>query len=203
MRDVDSLADTRRDAAEERIVLLDDDGVAIGTADKAASHHNRTPLHLAFSCFLVNEAGEVLVTRRATHKATWPDAVAGSCCGHPAPGERLRDAVRRRVAFELGVAVERLTLVLPAFGYRATMPSGIVEHERCPVVRGLARGIVAPNPDEVGWADWRDWASCRELAAAPAAAPWFRQQIAELAALGEPRRWPEAPARLLPPAVAW
>ncbi len=188
---------------EERIVLLDADGRATGTAPKASSHHTATPLHLAFSCYLTDSAGRVLITQRAHDKRTFPSVWTNSCCGHPAPGESLRAAVRRRVRTELGLEVADLTLVLPDFRYRATAADGIVENELCPVVRGVAKGDVRPDPSETGAAEWRDWAACVELVDHPSASPWYREQMARLVPLGEPADWPAAAASLLPPAIRW
>lgn len=187
----------------EQIVLLSPAGEAIGRAPKLASHHLDTPLHLAFSCYLVDDAGQVLVTQRAQGKLTWPSVWTNSCCGHPAPGEGLREAVRRRARDELGVGVDQLTLVLPGFGYRATMMSGVMENERCPVVRAVPTGPHRPNPAEVAQAQWRSWTACRELAMTPEASPWFRAQMAELIPLGEPPDWPPGSPDELPPAIIW
>ena len=67
----------------ELVVLLDEDGHAIGTTAKAGVHHSDTPLHLAFSCYLFNDRGELLLTQRALSKPTWPGAWTNSVCGHP------------------------------------------------------------------------------------------------------------------------
>lgn len=188
---------------EERIVLLSTDGHAVGTAPKASSHHDATPLHLAFSCYLTDSAGRVLTTQRAHDKATFPSVWTNSCCGHPAPGEPLREAVRRRVRTELGLEAADMTLVLPEFRYRATAPDGIVENELCPVVRATVTGEPRLHPDEVASAEWRDWESCVTLAGHPLASPWFRSQMRQLVPLGPPSRWPAAPASLLPAALSW
>jgi isopentenyl-diphosphate delta-isomerase len=188
----------------EKIVLLGSAGEALGTAPKLASHHRATPLHLAFSSYLVDDAGRLLITRRAAAKATFPSVLTNSCCGHPAPGESLRDAVRRRVRTELGLpAVADLTLVLPRFAYRATAANGVMENEWCPVVRGRAAGALRPDPAEVGSAEWRTWEECVELSGHPEASPWFREQMAELVPLGGPLDWPAASPTELPPALSW
>lgn len=187
----------------ELIVLLDSGGRATGTAPKASSHHAFTPLHLAFSCYLTDEAGRVLITQRAHGKASFPSVWTNSCCGHPAPGEGLREAVRRRVPDELGLRAEDLTLVLPKFRYRATAADGVVENELCPVVRATAAGELRLDPDEVAAAEWRDWDACVELAGHPAASPWFRDQMEQLVPLGRPAEWPAAAPGLLPPAIIW
>ena len=138
----------------ELVVLLDNDLRPVGTADKVAVHTADTALHLAFSCHLFNAAGEVLVTRRALGKRTWPGVWTNSFCGHPAPDEAMDDAVRRRAAFELGVRLDTLQLTLPDFRYRAVDASGVVENEFCPVYRATTSDAIAPNPAEVTQFEW-------------------------------------------------
>jgi isopentenyl-diphosphate Delta-isomerase len=195
--------DGLRVTTSELIVLLDPAGRAIGTAPKAPSHHSDTPLHLAFSCYLTDPAGRILITQRAHGKASFPSVWTNSCCGHPAPGESLREAIGRRVRTELGLGVEEMTLVLPRFRYRATAADGVVENELCPVVRATATGETRLDPEEVAAAEWRDWDECVALADHPTASPWFRLQMEQLAPLGSPAEWPAAASALLPPAITW
>ena len=107
----------------ESVVLLDEAGYAIGTADKTAVHHVQTPLHLAFSCYLFNEAGQFLLTRRAESKRTWPGVWTNTCCGHPLPDEPISGSVLRRLREELGISAAKLTLVLPGSGIRRRWPT--------------------------------------------------------------------------------
>ncbi|WP_066039849.1 isopentenyl-diphosphate Delta-isomerase [Herbiconiux solani] len=156
-------------AATEQVILLSDEGAPIGVADKTSVHTDDTPLHLAFSCHVFDEAGRILVTRRALGKLTWPGVWTNSFCGHPAPGEDLEDAVRRRAATELGLEITGLELVLPDFRYLAIDASGIVENEICPVYVARAAGAIDANPAEV--AEWR-WAEAAELGLAVSLTPW-------------------------------
>jgi isopentenyl-diphosphate Delta-isomerase len=164
---------------EELVVLLDEQGEAIGTTPKRSVHHADTPLHLAFSCYLFDDTGRLLMTRRALHKPTWPGAWTNSVCGHPAPGEPIEDAVRRRVFDEVGVRAQGVRLMLPGFRYRAVMPNGVVENEMCPVFVASTSDDLAPNPDEVDDATWVDWSLFRSgvLDGSREISPWCREQV--------------------------
>ncbi len=85
-------------AVADEVVLLDEQGQPIGAADRRSVHTRQTPLHLAFSTYLFDPEGRVLITRRALHKATWPGVWTNSCCGHPLPGVDIEAAARRRVS---------------------------------------------------------------------------------------------------------
>jgi len=177
---VHSITSTQLD--EELVVLLDDSGSPIGTAAKATVHDAETPLHLAFSCHVVDAEGRVLVTRRALEKITWPGVWTNSFCGHPAPGESFEDAIRRRALFELGAELEAIEPLLPDFRYRAVDASGIVENEVCPVYLAVASGDPVPNPDEVMEFTWTAPESLRRsvLASPFAFSPWMVLQMREL-----------------------
>lgn len=169
-------------AAPEEVVLLNEQGHPIGTAPKAEVHSQNTPLHLAFSCYIFDAGDRLLLTQRALHKRTWPGVWTNSCCGHPAPGEDLEEAVRRRVRQELGVTLSELRLLLPAFRYRATMSNGTVENEMCPVLIARTDDPVLPDPDEVNDHRWVDWTSARtEIGAGRLdVSPWCSEQMAAL-----------------------
>lgn len=180
-------------SAHERVVLLDENGHhPVGTEDKRLVHGPDTPLHLAFSCYVFDAAGRLLVTRRALGKAAWPGVWTNSFCGHPGPGEPMEEALHRRARQELGVTVEDIAVLLPEFAYRAVDPSGIVENEVCPVYRATAAGTatggtaVAPDPTEVAEWEWVDWDVFATLARrAPwAISPWAARQVPLLPAPG-------------------
>lgn len=161
----------------EEVVLLDDAGLPVGVADKATVHGPRTPRHLAFSCYGFDATGRVLVTRRAAEKRAFPLVWTGTCCGHPAPGEAMDDAVHRRLRDELGVAARDLALVLPEFSYRAS-DGTVEENELCPVYVCRLDGDPTPDPAEVAQWVWWDWEAFLAAATAPDSvlSPWSRLQ---------------------------
>ncbi|MDO4910417.1 MAG: isopentenyl-diphosphate Delta-isomerase [Corynebacterium sp.] len=142
------------DAPLEEVVLLDFATKApIGTAPKATVHGTDTPYHLAFSCYLMDGQGRILLTRRALSKATWPGMWTNSFCGHPGPGESFSDTILRRARQELGIpesAIGEIIEVLPEFSYRAVDSLGVCEWEFCPVfIARLKEGPAATDPDSV------------------------------------------------------
>ena len=165
----DSLTDERDILEVETVVLVAEDGTPIGTADKALVHDLDTALHLAFSCHVFDENDRILVTRRALTKKAWPGVWTNSFCGHPAPGETLKNAAIRRASHELGIELTELSLTLPDFRYRAIDASGIVENEICPVFTAVTNSTVTPRADEV--MEWR-WVPRNDLVSAVRATPW-------------------------------
>jgi isopentenyl-diphosphate delta-isomerase len=189
---------------DELVVLLDDDGHAIGTGPKATTHHADTPLHLAFSCYVFDDEGRLLVTRRALGKPTWPGVWTNSVCGHPGPGEPLADAVARRARRELGLELRDVQLVLPAFRYTALMTNGVRENELCPVLVARAAGNPDPAPDEVEEWTWVPWKEFRDdvLDDRREVSPWCVEQIRELTQVELPDgSFAKADRGLLPAAV--
>ena len=188
----------------EQVVLLDERGEPIGVADKATVHDRHTPLHLAFSSYVFDPAGRLLLTRRALTKLTWPGVWTNSCCGHPAPGEPAGAAVIRRLRDELGLEVGAADLILPRFRYRAEMDSGVVENELCPVFRVVTGDSPAPAAAEVESVAWVDWLPFADavVSGEREVSPWCRLQVGELLALGpDPLAWPVASSADLPPAA--
>jgi isopentenyl-diphosphate delta-isomerase len=188
----------------EEVVLLAEDGTALGTAAKSEVHGPDTPLHLAFSCYVFDTDGRLLVTQRALDKPTFGGVWTNTCCGHPAPGEPIAEAVRRRVGQELGLELEELRLVLPRFRYRAVVElgphAGTVENEMCPVYVATASSDPTPDRAEVEAWEWAPWAEFRDdvLSGRRQVSLWCREQVAELpvdpltAAPADPADLPEA-----------
>lgn len=170
----------------EQVVLLDEVGQPIGAEAKAVVHTDATPLHLAFSTWLFDDAGQLLLTRRAVSKKTWPGVWTNSFCGHPGPGESVEDAIARRSIEELGLKpgdIADLRPVLPDFRYRAVDASGVVENEICPVyaARLVAGAQLNPNRDEVEeftWVDPKDLVAAAELTPF-VFSPWLIEELAD------------------------
>ena len=161
---------------EERVILVDEHDNPIGIGAKLPTHE-RGELHRAFSVFLINGAGEILLQQRATNKYHGGGLWANSACGHPRPGEETVAAARRRLQEEMGIEAELEPVF--AFTYRAEMDRGLVEHEIDHVMIGFADDLPHPNPAEV--AAWR-WMSPesirRELATDPDRyTPWFEPAL--------------------------
>lgn len=154
---------------QEHVILLDTQGQPSGTLEKYAAHHSDTPLHLAFSCWLFNQEGQFLVTRRSLQKKAWPGVWTNSVCGHPQEGESFEAAAVRRCKFEAGAEIAALSPVYPEFRYCETDPSGIVENEICPVFAARVVAPLAVNSDEV--MD-HQWMPLETLFSAIDAAPW-------------------------------
>ncbi len=162
------------------VVLLDAAGRPTGAAPRLDVHSHDTPLHLAFSSYLFDDHGRVLLTRRALGKRTWPGVWTNSCCGHPQPEEDPQAAIERRVRQELGVTPRRLECLLPDFRYRARDAGGVVENELCPVWVGrVSAERLQPNPDEVMDHVWLTWPQLREAMASAERvfSPWASLQV--------------------------
>lgn len=162
---------------DDMLVYVEEDGTPIATEAKPLVHHSDTKLHLAFSIFLFNARGEVLLQQRALSKKTWPGVWSNSCCGHVMLHEKTLAAAKRRLKFELGIAGVELHEMLPDFRYRAEK-DGIVENEICPVFVGFYDLAPRPNPDEVGETKWMPWGDFLKMARDPSGgiSPWAVQE---------------------------
>jgi len=144
----------------EQIVFVDENGKPTGeTGPKLESHTANTKRHLAFSCYIFRKSdNKFLVTQRAFSKKVWPGVWTNSVCGHPAPGEGMEAAIRRRAAYELGIdTLEDISCVLPTYRYTTPPYNGIIENEFCPVFVAYVDGDPEPNPDEVEAYKWLTW----------------------------------------------
>lgn len=129
--------------------LVDEDGTTIGTAEKLSAHQAPGRLHRAFSVFLFDEHGRLLIQRRALGKYHSPGVWSNTCCGHPYPGEAPFAAAARRTFEELGVSP---SLLAEAGTVRYNHPdpaSGLVEQEFNHLFVGMVQSPLRPDGTEV------------------------------------------------------
>ena len=131
----------------ESLILVDDGDRAIGFCSKAECHEGNGLLHRAFSVFLFNQAGQLLIQQRSEHKPLWPMYWANSCCSHPRESESVVDAGRRRVREELHVECDLHFLY--RFQYHAHYKDLGAEHELCHVFAGVIEDEVSAHPAEI------------------------------------------------------
>lgn len=141
---------------EEQVVLVNDFDEPIETLEKSKVHTANTPLHRGFSVFIFGAKGQVLLQQRALGKTTWPGVWSNSCCGHPKPGEKNIDAVRRRLAYELSLNNVEIYEILPHYRYRCEN-NGIWENEICPVFVGFTEQNPIINKGEVESTRFMPW----------------------------------------------
>ncbi|HEM7145218.1 isopentenyl-diphosphate Delta-isomerase [Providencia stuartii] len=136
---------------EEKIILVDRQDNPIGTMPKLLAHQQGR-LHRAFSVFIFNTKGELLIQQRAAHKYHSAGQWANSCCSHPRPNEDTLAAAKRRLMEELGFTTE-ISLV-GHFVYHAEVNGGLIEHEYDHLFIGYYDGAVTPNREEVSAIRW-------------------------------------------------
>ena len=129
-----------------QIILVDEQDNALGACEKLEAHRKGL-LHRAFSVFIFNRKGEMLLQQRAMNKYHSGGLWTNACCSHPAFGEAISDAVQRRLQEELGFATHAEKLF--DFVYRAEFDNGLIEHEFDHVFSGEYEGVIRCNPDEV------------------------------------------------------
>lgn len=165
---------TKKPGRQDRVILVDESDAATGVATKVAAHRGKGLLHRAFSIFVFDRRGRLLIQKRSASKYHFAGVWANTCCSHPRPGEEVADAARRRLAEEMGFSCPLRPRF--AFIYKAVSPNGLVEHEYDHVLTGVFNGRPDPDPAEVG--EWK-WVSPSRLLAGMRRkpsdfAPWFR-----------------------------
>lgn len=131
----------------EEVILVDSNDVELGTMEKMEAHRNGGTLHRAFSVFVFNTKGELLLQRRAHHKYHSGGLLTNTCCSHPRPGETVREAGNRRLREEMGMECKLVELF--SFEYKAELDSGMTEWELDHVLLGLSDVHPVINPEEV------------------------------------------------------
>jgi len=165
---------------KEELILVDSEDNEIGYASKARCHNGEGVLHRAFSLFLFNEAGEMLLQQRGGDKRLWPGYWSNSCCSHPRRGESMDIATARRLSDELNIET-KLEYVY-RFIYQAGFGGEGSEHELCHVYLGRTPTDVHPNDSEIAAVRFLSPATLdREMGEhAREFTPWFLKEWQEL-----------------------
>ena len=160
----------------EELILVDADDNEAGFLSKAECHNGHGVLHRAFSLFLFNNNGELLLQQRAPSKRLWPGFWSNSICSHPRRGESMQVAIRRRLLDELNVEAE-LEFIY-SFCYQADFGEAGSENELCHVFLGALAGDAEPNDHEIAGIRFVSAIDLeRELAESPETiTPWFKME---------------------------
>lgn len=128
------------------VILVNEQDEPVGTMEKMEAHQKGL-LHRAFSIFVINNNGEMLLQQRALNKYHSGGLWTNTCCSHPLPGEDILAASHRRLAEEMGFDCALREIF--SFTYRATLDNGLTEHEFDHVLLGEYNGEVQPDTSEV------------------------------------------------------
>lgn len=149
----------------EELILVDENDEQIGTGEKLQVHREGR-LHRAFSIFVFDSMGRVLLQKRAESKYHSGGLWSNTCCGHPRPGETIEEAARRRLREEMNFDCE--LRLHSSFIYRAELDNDLIEWEFDHILIGTYDDDPAPNRLEAD--DWR-WIGMNELKAEAAKRP--------------------------------
>ncbi len=165
----------------ENLMLVDEQDKFTGYASKRECHDGGGLLHRAFSLFVINSDGYVLMQQRSREKRLWPAYWSNSCCSHPRKGESMTVATRRRLRDELNI--ETPLEFVYKFSYQAEFGETGSENELCHVYLGRANDAVVPNEHEISAIRFVAADSLlREFDASPEQfTPWFKMEWLSLA----------------------
>ena len=136
---------------EENVILVDVLDNQLGLMPKMEAHE-KAVLHRAFSVFIFNDEGELMLQQRAAHKYHSPLLWTNTCCSHQRDGESNIEAGKRRLIEEMGFKTNLKEIF--SFVYKAPFDNGLTEHELDHVMIGYFNGTPKINPDEVASYKW-------------------------------------------------
>ena len=161
---------------DETLILVDESDRVVGYLSKGACHDDEGVLHRAFSLFVFNREGELLLQKRSEGKRLWPLFWSNTCCSHPREGETMDEAVDRRLHQELKMTSDLQFLF--KFQYQASYEDIGSENEICWVYVGVTDDTAEPNPNEISDLRWVSPAKLDdEMGTTPEAfTPWFQME---------------------------
>lgn len=128
------------------VILVDENDHVVGAMEKMEAHQKGL-LHRAFSVFIFNNKGEMLLQQRSIHKYHSAQLWSNACCSHPVPGESILNAAHRRLQEEMGFDTALTTAF--SFVYKTSFDNGLVEYEFDHVLIGYYDGDIKPDSHEV------------------------------------------------------
>jgi isopentenyl-diphosphate delta-isomerase len=128
------------------VILVDENDVPTGTMEKMEVHQ-KAMLHRAFSVFIFNSKGEMLLQKRSVCKYHSPSLWTNTCCSHPAPGQEIKLAAAKRLTEEMGFTTQLKKAF--EFIYKAPFDNGLTEYEYDHVFTGTFDGTIIPDKSEV------------------------------------------------------
>jgi isopentenyl-diphosphate Delta-isomerase len=131
---------------EQEVILVNDQDTPVGTMEKLEAHRKGL-LHRAFSVFIFNNKGEMLLQQRAGNKYHSGGLWTNACCSHPVPGKDITDCARKRLQEEMGFFADLQKIF--EFTYQHKFENGLTEHEYDHVFVGMYNGIIMPDGEEV------------------------------------------------------
>ena len=161
----------------DKLILVDENDNQIGFEEKIKCHLGEGILHRAFSVFVFNNKGELLLQKRGNGKMLWPLFWTNTCCSHPREGEGYEDAGKRRLQEELGFSCS--LKYIGKFQYKASYKDIGSENELCAVLVGEYSGEINANKEEV---DDFKWVNFEELKKDVSQnqdnyTPWFKMEL--------------------------
>lgn len=165
---------------DEMLIVVDENDNILDYKSKLECHQGNGILHRAFSIFIFNEKGQVIMQKRSAQKLLWPLYWSNSCCSHPRKGETVDTAIHRRLKEELGFDTDLTYLY--TFKYQANFKSIGAENEMCAVYIGKSNTTVRVNKNEI--AEWRyidpDDLSKDVTGHSEKFTPWFKMEWTKL-----------------------
>jgi isopentenyl-diphosphate delta-isomerase len=166
-----------------QVIKVDKNDQRQGFIEKQQAH-KKGVLHRAFSIFIFNEAGELLVQQRSAQKQLWPLSWSNSCCSHPLPEEPTKQAAERRLKEELGFTTQLKRIY--KFHYKKKFEDVGYEHELCHVFVGDYSGKAVPDKKEINDYQWIEIDELKEqIKDKPEQfTPWFKMEVEKLGKSG-------------------
>jgi isopentenyl-diphosphate delta-isomerase len=165
---------------DEMLIVVDENNNILDYNSKIECHRGDGILHRAFSIFIFNEQGQLIVQKRSAQKLLWPLYWSNSCCSHPRKGETLDIAIHRRLNQELGLDTDLIYLY--KFQYQANFKDIGSENELCAVYIGKSDAHVQVNDNEI--AEWRyihpDALTREVVDHSENFTPWFKMEWTKL-----------------------